>query len=79
MGFVECPFSDECTWSTAEPVGEIEADAIEAGWDRLALHLTIVHGADPRPKETAWEDGSWQIAMFPRRRTWSRMGLDRAR
>lgn len=61
--FRQCPF-DECDWSTAEPMHEVEADAVAGGWDRLALHLQIAHGAYPDPDELAWEDGSWTVALF---------------
>ena len=60
-----CPF-DECLWSTDDPSGDIEAEALAGGWgDRLQLHLRVVHGAHPQPDlENGWEDGTREITLF---------------
>ena len=63
-GWRPCPF-DECDWSTAEPIHEVEADVLAGGWDRLALHLQMMHGAFPEPDEGAWGAGDWMVALFP--------------
>lgn len=67
--FAECPFA-ECQWSTADPAGEVEADALVGGWDRLALHLRVMHGATPEPDEEAWTDEGWTASLFPRSFEW---------
>jgi hypothetical protein len=69
VSFAECPFA-ECPWSTVDPVHVVEADAVEGGWDRLALHLRVEHGARPAPDTEAWNDGSWQGALFGARWDW---------
>ena len=67
--FAECPF-DECEWSTANPLHKAEADVVKGGWDRLALHLVAEHGAHVERDAEVWEDGSWRVALFPRRLDW---------
>jgi hypothetical protein len=58
--FVECPFA-ECDWTTREPIGDVEADALKAGWDRLVLHLRVVHHASGEPDRHAWTDGADEV------------------
>ena len=63
--FQQCPF-DECDWTTVEPMHEVEVDVIGGGgWNRLALHLRIVHGAHPDPSES-WmtAPGRWRCSRW---------------
>lgn len=64
LTFTQCPF-DECDWTTAEPIHEVEADAVAGGRTRFAVHLQVCHGAVAEPDPDAWADGAWQIALFP--------------
>lgn len=67
--FQQCPF-DECDWTTAEPMHEVEADAVAGGRDRFAVHLQVEHSASPEPDLEAWEDGGWSVALFPSDYVW---------
>jgi hypothetical protein len=67
--FQQCPF-DECDWTTASPMHEVEVDAVEGGWDRLALHMRVVHGAMAEPDIDVWDDGCWAASLFGARYAW---------